>query len=98
MADSHFDVHISVGWTHCSAFPSALNKLYCSVVWHATRQTGLRVSGPGLAQTGLCSYRRLLEAGNFRFIKKRNCNYSEADLSFCFRLGKNPGFFMTRFI
>ena len=60
---------------------------------------GLRT---GLTQTGLYSHRRLLDASNFGFRKKRNhticvaktkaCSYCEAYLSVCFRIGKNPVF------
>ena len=35
-------------------------------------KTGLQGFRPGLTQTGLCSYRRQLEAWNFAFRKKRD--------------------------
>ena len=37
-------------------------------------KTGLRGFRPGPTQTGLCSYRRWLEAWNFRFRKKGDCS------------------------
>ena len=67
-------------------------------------KTCLRGFRPGPTQTGLCSLRRQLEAGNFGFRKKRDCTfgvaktkalisftvcgYRKADLRLCFRICK----------
>ena len=47
-----------------------MSSFYCE---SRGEKTGLRGFRPGLTQTGLCSYRRRLEAWNFRFKKWRVC-------------------------
>ena len=42
------------------------------------KKTGLRGFRPGPTQTGMYSYRRWLEAGNFGFRKYRDCTISVA--------------------
>ena len=56
--------------------PQGLLKVKHSQKWMSCNEKKIGVRGfrPGLTQTGLCSYRRRLEAWNFRFRKKRNCD------------------------